>query len=205
MLRVGITGGIGSGKTTVCQIFEYLGVPVYYADRETKALYQTHPGLKSSMINAYGPDIYIGQTLNKDLLSRSVFGSEDSLSKLNSIVHPFVFEHYEQWCKIHENRAYTLKEAAIIFESGSYKHLHQVIGVLAPLAERIKRIHDRDGLAESEIRQRIDRQMKQEDLVKKCHYIIENDGKHSLLKQVISIHSELLKVTATNKQPKFLD
>lgn len=188
MLRIGITGGIGSGKTTVCQVFETLGISVYYADAETKKLYLNNLELKAKMIESFGLQVYKDDALNRDYLSQIVFNSKEKLNALNSIVHPYVFAHYEAWCDAHKNDKYTLKEAAIMFESGSYKHLHYIIGVSAPVEVRIARIIRRDGLSRDDIQKRIQKQMPTEELIKRCDFIIENDGDKSIVEQVIKLH-----------------
>jgi dephospho-CoA kinase len=203
MLRVGITGGIGSGKSTVCRIFEQLGVPVFYADRETKWLYNNNTTLRSAVIAAFGETVYSGTALNKPLLAQMVFEDAEKLRLLNSIVHPFVFELYEQWCQEHANAAYTLKEAAIMFESGSYKQVHKVIGVSAPLELRIQRVANRDGVEPKMVLARIKNQLEDEELKSRCDYIIINDGEHSLIEQVTALHLKFLSISSQSPLPPF--
>ncbi|MBL7810850.1 MAG: dephospho-CoA kinase [Bacteroidetes bacterium] len=188
MMRIGITGGIGSGKTTVCNLFASLGVPVYHADTEARKLYTENPQLKSELIAAFGAEVYTLDEINKQKLRSLVFGNPESGKKLNAIVHPYVFSHYEEWCKQHNAYVYTLKEAAILFESGSYRHLHAVIGVSAPQELRIARTMQRDGLNREDVLKRIDAQMPQEELLARCQYIIVNDGLQELNKQVQELH-----------------
>lgn len=192
MLRVGVTGGIGSGKTTVCKVFESLGVPVYYADAEAKKLYAENTQLQRDLVTAFGDTIIQNGEVHKPTLLKLAFGSKETSATLNAIVHPFVFAHYEQWCVEHSSFAYTVKEAAILFESGSYRHLHAVVGVLAPEALRIARSVVRDNSTEAEVRARMEKQMSQEELARRCGYLINNDGQQSLLKQVLAIHEQLL-------------
>jgi dephospho-CoA kinase len=194
MLRIGITGGIGSGKTTICQVFETLGISVYYADKETKELYVNNAELKAKMLQEFGPEVYSGNTLNRVFLSQLVFNDAKKLQQLNAIVHPFVFAHYETWCEAHKTEKYTLKEAAIMFESGSYKHLHYVVGVAAPEEVRIARIIQRDGLSREEVLRRIQKQMPTEELIKRCDFMIENDGENSIVEQVINLHKRILQL-----------
>jgi dephospho-CoA kinase len=192
-MRVGITGGIGSGKTTVCRIFETLGVPVYYADAEAKRLYIENIALKNLLLDTYGPQVMNNGAINKAFLRSVAFGSAEEAEKLNRLVHPFVFEHYEKWCLEHKDRAYTLKEAAILFESGSYKRVHKAIGVLAPEELRIQRVINRDQSTREDVLKRIKKQWPQEKIETLCHYTIHNDETHSLIEQVRSLHTQLLK------------
>lgn len=193
MLRVGITGGIGSGKSTVCRIFESLGVPVYYADAEAKRLYSDSPELKAALLEAYGSQILTDGKVNKEFLRRVAFGSEEDSERLNTLVHPFVFEHYENWCSAHDSYAYTIKEAAILFESGSYKRLHKAIGILAPEELRIRRVMNRDHCSREDVLLRMQKQWPQEKLAAACDFLIYNSETDSLIEQVRHIHARLLK------------
>ncbi len=199
MLRVGLTGGIGSGKTTVCKLFEQLGVAVYYADVEAKKLYAESAELQEKLKAAFGEAIYSGNAVNKQKLKELLLQSDKTAEALNQIVHPFVFEHYENWCNQHASHKYTLKEAAILFESGSYKRVQKVVGVVAPLEIRIERVMKRDSIDRKEVEARINRQWPQEKWLSKCHYIIENDGSFSLEKHVAVVHSALLNDSKTTQ------
>jgi len=192
LLRVGITGGIGSGKTAVCRVFETLGVILYYADAEVKRLYSENSDLKSKLHSAYGPSVLENGEINKVFLRTVAFGSEEASQKLNSLVHPFVFEHYEKWCEAHKKQAYTLKEAAILFESGSYRRVQKAIGVVAPVELRIERVMRRDNCSREDVLRRMQKQMPQDELAAKCHYIVQNDENHSIVEQVRSLHKKLL-------------
>lgn len=192
MLRVGITGGIGSGKTTVCRVFETLGVPVYYADAEAKKLYTQNDELKNRLAAVFGPAIISQGSVNTARLAEIAFASPENIAQINAIVHPYVFEHYEKWCSEHNNHPYTLKEAAILFESGSYKRVQKTIGVIAPESERISRVMLRDGCSKEEVIKRMARQMPQDVLALKCDFLIENDNQQSIVKQVLAVHRALL-------------
>lgn len=191
MLRVGITGGIGSGKTTVCGVFENLGVPVYYADTEAKKLYAENKDLQKALLEHFGPDVIVNGNINKPLLAGLAFGSPELSQKLNAVVHPFVFDHYEAWCKAHEQHSYTMKEAAILFESGGYRRVHRVIGVIAPDELRIQRVMQRDGCTRDGVLMRMQKQMQQDVLAAKCHYLINNDDSESLIEQVRLLNNTL--------------
>jgi dephospho-CoA kinase len=194
MLRIGLTGGIGSGKTTVCRIFEALGIKVYNADSETKALYQSDPAFGIFIRDTFGESLITPQGPDLKKLGALVFGDPAALDKLNAFVHPRVFAHYENWCSRYAHEPYTVKEAAIMFESGSDKHVHKVVGVLAPDELRISRIRERDGLSEKEIRDRMARQLSNEELASRCDYLIRNDETQSLVEQVMPLHKEFLKL-----------
>lgn len=191
MLRVGITGGIGSGKSTVCGIFARLGIPVYAADREAKRLMREDLALIASVKEAFGSDSYSGNEPNRPFLANAVFGNPEKLALLNSLVHPAVFRDFERWCGL-QHAPYVIKEAAIMFESGSYKQVHEVVAVTAPLELRIQRVMERDGSSREEILKRIQAQMPQEEVVKRAHDVINNDGTHSLIKQVVGLHRQFL-------------
>lgn len=193
MLRVGITGGIGSGKTTVCRLFENLGVAVYYADLEAKQLYATDKTLQQQLIDTFGPQVYLSGELNRSWLSAEVFGNAEKLQLLNGIVHPAVFAHYESWCLQHSGQPYTLKEAAILFESGSYKRIHLAIAVVAPDEVRIARTMAREGWKREEVLQRMQKQWPTTQLQACCDFTILNDGVAGLGAQVMEIHHLLLK------------
>lgn len=195
MLRVGITGGIGSGKSTVCNIFKQLGIAVYNADTRVKELYETDSALVQTVANTLGNELLVNGKLDLQKLKQKVFTDAQMLSKLNAIVHPAVFEDYEKWCLVHQNEIYTLKEAAIMFESGSNEHVHKIIGVVAPEAVKIARVQQRDGLTEEQVRDRMHKQLAQEELIKRCDYIIENDGSQSLIEQVMKLHNLFLQST----------
>lgn len=194
MLRVGITGGIGSGKTTVCNIFKQLGIAVYNADSRVKEMYETDQKLVHSIAEKLGHDLLVNHKLDLQKLKQRVFSDAEKLGVLNSIVHPAVFDDYENWCNLHSKEKYTLKEAAIMFESGSYKHVHKIVGVLAPLEVKIARIKQRDGLSDEQIMDRMSKQLPQEELIKRCDYIIENDGEKSLIEQVLKLHAIFMHV-----------
>lgn len=192
MLRVGITGGIGSGKSTVCKAFAQLGIHIYDADSRTKELYASNETLRKAIVNSFGAEIFSGTEINKTKLAEIVFADPQKLQLLNSIVHPFVFEDYEAWCKGLDHEKYTIKEAAIMFESGSYKHLNYVVGVTAPEELRIARIMQRDGSTRDAILRRIQKQMPAEELISRCDFIIENDSEKSIVEQVLALHKTFL-------------
>jgi dephospho-CoA kinase len=194
MLKVGITGGIGSGKTTVCQIFEKLGVPVYYADQRAKELMEDDKPLIAEIKREFGQDIYDDDgKLNRSKLAEIVFNDEQKLLTLNNLVHPAVFRDNESWNEIlaRKGYAYTLRESALLVETGSYRLLDKLIVVSAPEQDRIKRVMARDGSSEQQVRARINAQMPEEQKVKYADYIIHNDLIMDLVPQVSKIHLDL--------------
>jgi dephospho-CoA kinase len=195
MLKIGLTGGIGSGKSTVAVIFELLGIPVYYADLRAKELMNSNETLKASIQKAFGPSSYTAGKLNRSFLAESVFGHPEKLALLNSLVHPVTIADAQEWMK-NQTSTYTLKEAALIFESGSANGLDAVIGVSAPKEIRISRVMQRDHSSYEEVVKRMDGQMDEATKLSLCQYVIYNDEQSLLIPQVISIH-EMLKIKAS--------
>jgi len=191
VLRIGVTGGIGSGKSTVCAVFSQLGIPVYSADSAAKRLMREDAALRSEILEAFGPQSYSGTEPNRAFLAAAVFGNPEKREILNQLVHPAVFKDFEHWCA-QQHAPYVIKEAAIMFESGSYKQVHEVVAVTAPLELRIQRVMERDGSSREEILKRIQAQMPQEEVVKRAHDVINNDGTHSLIRQVVGLHRQFL-------------
>jgi len=192
MLKIGLTGGIGSGKTTVAKIFETLGVPVYYADDVAKQLMQEDNVLKQSIINIFGKDSYSTDgKLNRSYVSAIVFSNPHQLEQLNAIVHPATIQHAEQWMQ-QQQAPYVIKEAALIFESGSQSTLDYVIGVYAPQALRIQRVMQRDHIDKDKVLQRMQNQIDENIKMRLCDRVIQNDDQTPLIQQVVMLHQELL-------------
>lgn len=189
MLRIGITGGMGSGKSIVARIFEILGVPVYYADEASKRLMVEDKGLKNNIIEAFGEESFIGLALNRKFLSEAVFNNSEKLALLNSLVHPVTIKDAESWMNI-QQAPYVLKEAALIFESGSHQYLDFVVGVESPTELRIKRTTSRDGISVEMVKARMEKQMDEEEKMRLCSFIIKNDEQHLLLPQVLQLHEK---------------
>lgn len=191
MIKAGITGGIGSGKTTVCKVFETLGVPIYYADDRAKYLMHHNAELKAALIARFGEAIYKDGQLDRPYLAQQVFNNPKALQDLNSLVHPAVARDSEQWQQQQSSAPYTLKEAALLYEAGSYKQLDKIIVVTAPIEIRIQRVMDRDGVSRQQVINRIKNQMPEEEKVSLADFVIHNDGKQSLIDQIMSIHQQL--------------
>ena len=189
-LKIGLTGGMGSGKSVVAKIFELLNVPVYYADDASKRLYHTNKDLIREMKFHFGENIYINDELDRKRLSSIVFNDPKKLELLNQLVHPLTIQDAEEWME-KQTSPYIIKEAALLFESGSAINLDYVIGVRAPLTMRIKRVMERDGVTEKEVLNRMSKQINEEIKMRLCDFIITNDEKEMVIQQVLELHDKL--------------
>ena len=197
MIKVGITGGIGSGKSTVSNIFKVLGIPVFDADSAAKQLMQNDENLKENLQKEFGNDVYIDGQLNRKYLAEIVFKDTYKLEKLNAIVHPIAIEAGLQWAA-KQTTAYIVKEAALIFEAGSGFNLDYIIGVFAPQAVRIKRVMDRDAISKEEVVARMDKQIDETIKIKLCDFVIVNDEQQMVIPQVLKLHEYFI-TQATNQ------
>ncbi|WP_291401857.1 dephospho-CoA kinase [Daejeonella sp.] len=196
MIKVGITGGIGSGKTTVCRVFELLGIPVFYADNVAKTIMQTDSQLKNKILNTFGPESYsIDGQLNRPYISSIVFKDQSQLNKLNALVHPAVFRAFDRWIAEQKEVPYILKEAALLYESESYKMCDLSILVISPESTRISRIKARDHISEEEIMLRMKRQFSDEQKMKLANHILINDENRLLIPQILDLHQQFLKIS----------
>lgn len=192
MLRVGITGGIGSGKSTVCQIISAMGYPVYNADIEAKKLTNQNADIIRGVSSIFGKDIYVSGELDRKRVGQLVFANKDLLERLNSVIHPVVSAHFEEWIKSNSNHTLLFKEAAILFESGAYKQVDKSVVVWAENSLRVERVCKRDGVSEEVVKQRMYNQMPQEELVKRADYVINNNEDTLLTTQVVELIDKLL-------------
>lgn len=199
MLKIGLTGGIGSGKSTVAKIFELLNVPVYYADEASKRLYHTDQNLIANIKKHFGEGLYTNKQLNRSKLAAIVFNDPDKLELLNQLVHPPTIRDAEEWFA-RQTATYVVKEAAILFESGSAAALDYVIGVKAPDALRIKRIMHRDHLTRKEILNRINRQIDEGIKMRLCDFVINNDEQQLVIPQVLELHDKFLQQATIKKE-----
>lgn len=191
MYQVGITGGIGSGKSMVCQVFQALGIPVFDADKEAKMLMESDVLLIAAIKKLLGEDAYCKGKLNREYIAASVFDNPALLQSLNQLVHPAVTQYGKQWIA-HQHATYVVKEAALFFESGSHQEMNLMIGVSAPENLRIQRAMKRAGATETDIKKRMAQQLNEEEKMSRCHKVIVNDNKSSVLQQVMQIHKEIL-------------
>jgi len=195
MLKIGITGGIGSGKTTVCKVFELLGVPVFYADDVAKSIMYTDPVLKSEILKAFGENSYLKNgDLNRSYISSIVFNDKHELEKLNSLVHPAVFRAFDNWVLSQKEASYVIKEAALLYESDAYKMCDQSILVISPIETRISRVKARDGISAEDIQLRMNRQLSDEQKMKFADHILNNDEKQLLIPKIIQLHQQFLMI-----------
>lgn len=192
-LKIGLTGGIGSGKTTVAKIFELLGVPVYYADTASKRLYHTDPELKAALKLHFGEGIYANEVLDRQKLAGLVFKDPSKLELLNRLVHPPTIRDAENWLAA-QTAPYVIKEAALLFESGSVAGLDYVIGVSTPLVLRIKRVMDRDGVGRQDVLARMARQIEESIKMRLCDFVLRNNEQELLIPQVLELHHHLLEL-----------
>jgi dephospho-CoA kinase len=194
--KIGVTGGMGVGKTSVCRIFESFGIPIYNADIRAKALMTENESVRRDIEAEFGWDAYHKDgSLNRTYLAKIVFDNPEKLEKLNSIVHPRVFDDYNSWVAGQTDAPYTIKEAALMFETDSYKQLDEIIVVTCPINIRIERIMKRDHAKREDVLKRINNQMTDKERLKRAHYIIRNDGSESLIHQSIDIHQQILQKT----------
>lgn len=191
MLKIGITGNIGSGKTTVSKLFELMGIPVFYADDAAKILMLTDEALIAGIKQTFGAQSYLDdKTLNRKHIADIVFNDEAQLAKLNALVHPAVFKAFDSWAKeeVKDDVPYVLKEAAVLFESSSYKFCDKTIMVTAPLELRIKRVMQRDNITRQEMLNREARQFPEEKKIQLANYVIKNDESELVIPQVLKLH-----------------
>jgi len=191
MVKVGLTGGIGSGKSTVAHIFETFGIPVYYADDAAKRLMNEDQELVASITRHFGKESYTHGILNRSYLAKQVFTDQTKLNLLNSLTHPATIADANNWMQ-RQTSPYAIKEAALIFESGSAEYLDYVIGVYAPVPLRIKRAMERDHISREDVLGRMNRQIDEEMKMKLCDAVIVNDEQRLLIPQVIEQHEYLL-------------
>lgn len=201
MLKVGLTGGIGSGKSTVAKIFEVLGTPVYYADDAAKRLMNEDEELKAAIIRHFGKESYTSNQLNRSYLASVVFNNEEKLTLLNSLTHPATILDANEWI-LKQSSPYIIKEAALLFESRANEYLDYVIGVYAPAPLRIRRTMERDHITEEEVVKRINRQMNEDEKMKRCDFIITNDEQQMVIPQVLAVHEKLKNVKPQNLKYK---
>ena len=195
MLKIGLTGGIGSGKSTVAKIFELLQVPVYYADEASRRLYHTDPELMAQIKKHFGEDMYSEGKLNRSKMAEIVFNDPQKLELLNQLVHPPTLRDAQEWIRA-QKAPYVIKEAALLFESGSAAGLDYIIGIQAPVAVRVKRVMDRDKTTREEVLSRMNRQIDEDIKMRLCDFVIVNNDQELVIPQVLELHSKFLEMAA---------
>jgi dephospho-CoA kinase len=191
MMIIGLTGGIGSGKSTVAKIFSVLGIPVYDADSAARKLMEEHPVIMEKVLQYFGTEAYRNGILNRAFIAGIVFNQPEKLEWLNALVHPFTIADAAEWAS-KQQAPYVIKEAALMFESASFHHTDAVIGVSAPEALRIHRVVQRDGISREAVLKRMERQLPESMKMKLCDYVIQNNEQQAVIPQTLHIHETLL-------------
>lgn len=196
-LKLGVTGGIGSGKTTVCKVFKALGIPVFSTDPEAREIMNSNPEIKEKINFVAGKDLYTGGSLDRQELASLIFNDSLLLQKVNSIVHPAVSANFVKWVKV-QAAPYVIMEAAILFESGASKFVDKVASVVAPEEERVNRVIIRNNLTRQQVLERIRNQITDEERMKLSDYVIFNSENDMILPVILKIHEEILSLIKTH-------
>jgi len=193
MITIGLTGGIGSGKTLISNIFKIFGISVFNADDIAKFIINNNEKVINTLKKKYGFDIYSNNIINKKKLSKIIFHNKNELDYINKLIHPLVFDNFNEW-KNKQKSPYVIMEAAILFESNANKLCNKTITVFSPKQTRINRIKERDKISEDEIKKRMKHQLDENEKIKLADYIIYNDNKQAILPQIINIHNSILNI-----------
>jgi dephospho-CoA kinase len=190
---IGLTGGIGSGKSTVAEIFKHLGVPIFIADLESKHILETDRALQAKLAEILGWELLKNGQVDKLYMAQKIFTDQSLLQAVNALLHPLVGKAFDRWALLNEQSAYVIREAAILFESNSYQDCEKIIVVTAPRALRIKRVMVRSNLTAEAVEARMAKQWPQEKKDSMADYLVDNSGKKSLIKQVLTIHENIIR------------
>ena len=193
-MKIGVTGGIGSGKTSVCKVFNVLGIPVFSADREAKIIMDSDEGIIDKVKKITGKDLYSTGTLDRMRLAGLIFNNKNLLKEINSVVHPVVFEHFKIWAES-VTAPYAIMEAAILIESKASKLVDRVVTIVAPVEERIERVVRRNNLTREQVLERINNQMTDEEKIRLSDYVIYNSEHEMIIPSILKIHEEILSLT----------
>ncbi len=192
MLKIGITGGIGAGKSTVAGIFKVLGVPVFDADATAKNILNTDSVLREQIADTFGSETYKNGLLDKKYLATLVFNNPDQLAKLNALVHPATIAAADKWASRFADRPYIIKEAALLFEAGTYVGLDYIIGVTAPVELRIARVMARDQVSREEVLSRMQHQLDDTEKMQRCDFVIDNNEASLVIPEVLAFHARFI-------------
>lgn len=194
MKVIGVTGGIGSGKSVVCTVFQALGVPVYNADEEAKKLYEKYPELIDKIKSEISDAVFDRNgKIDRKKLAEIIFADAAKLKLLNGLIHPIVRKDFQKWCSMYAEKSFVIKEAAILFESGAAKDCDLIITVVSPMDLRIQRVRERDRKSKSEVERIIENQLSDEERIKKSDLVIQNDEQEMIIPQVLQIYDQLMK------------
>jgi dephospho-CoA kinase len=191
-MKLGVTGGIGSGKTSVCRVFEILGIPVFSADQEARKIMDTDPVIGEMVENAAGSSVYENGILKREALAKLIFNNSEILAKINSIIHPVVFQKFIEWATL-QNSPYVILEAAILFESGASSLVDKTLTVIAPAEERIARVMRRNMLTREQVLERIRNQSPDDDKMRQSDFVVNNSERDMIIPGILKIHNLLLK------------
>jgi dephospho-CoA kinase len=191
VMKLGVTGGIGGGKTSVCRVFSVLGIPVFSADDEAKEVMDIDTGIILRINTIAGKNLYTGGSLDRTELAKLIFNNSSLLEKVNSLVHPVVFNRFREWEK-KQNAPYVIMEAAILFESGASKVVDRIVTVVAPIEERVNRVIHRSNFTREQVMERMRNQMDDDERIKKSDYVIQNSEDDMIIPAVIRIHEDIL-------------
>jgi dephospho-CoA kinase len=190
-MKLGVTGGIGSGKTSVCRVFNVLGIPVFSADPEAKEIMDNDKGIIRRINSIAGKDLYINGSLNRRELATLIFNDKTLLKEVNSLVHPVVLDRFKRW-EMDQTAPYVILEAAILFESGGSKLVDRIATVVAPMEERVERVINRNSLSREQILERIRNQMDDDSRIKLSDYVINNSENDMIIPAILKIHEQIL-------------
>ena len=197
-MKLGVTGGIGAGKTSVCRIFNILGIPVFSADSEARIIMETDAGVTSKINSIAGKDLFVNGLLDRKELAKLIFNSKRLLEQVNKVVHPVVFEKFLIWAD-RQDAPYLILEAAIIFESNASKLVDKIITVIAPVEERIERVIQRNDLTREQVMERMRNQMEDAERLGQSDYVIDNSENEMIIPSVLKIHEDILYHIKTGK------
>lgn len=191
IFSLGVTGGIGSGKSTVCKTFKVLGIPVFSADDEARLIMDNNRKLRAELRNILGMDLYASGELDRMKMASIIFNDDNMLRKVNSLVHPLVLDSYDEWRR-KQDADYIIFEAAILFEAGAEKNVDRILAVTAPLEERIQRVMERNNMSRGQVMERVNKQMPDDELIKRSDYRIDNSEDSMIIQEVLDIHGDIL-------------
>lgn len=196
--RLGVTGGIGSGKTTVCRIFRVLGVPVFVADTVARDIMENEPEIRGSINQIAGKDLYATGTLDRKELARIIFNRPELLRNVNGAVHPAVLKRFEEWAD-NSTLPYVIMEAAILFEAGADALVDRVVTISAPVEERISRVMGRNDLTREEVIRRINNQLEDEEREEQSYYVINNSDNEMIIPEILKIHEDMIRLSGRDR------